>query len=134
LLCKFFRENKKLNLELESASFEIATFRSAHDDMSTKPYKNCTMIMISYADLWLMHSDVARLLHGARLELRELKAHSTLLAACTGCSLLGSDLEAADVEIKNLKHKLDHSSRYIVLSPPCEVCASLKGKLFYAIK
>jgi hypothetical protein len=25
LLCKIFRENKKLNLELESASFEIAT-------------------------------------------------------------------------------------------------------------
>jgi hypothetical protein len=26
LLCKFFHENKKLNLELESASSEIATF------------------------------------------------------------------------------------------------------------
>jgi hypothetical protein len=90
--------------------------------------------MISYADLWLMHSDVARLLHGARLELREFKAHSTLSGACTSCSLLRSDLEVADVEIKDLKHKLDHSSRYIVLSPPCEACASLKGKLFYAIK
>jgi hypothetical protein len=68
------------------------------------------------------------------LELRELKAHSTLLAACTSCPLLKSDLEAATIEIKDLKHKLDHSSRYTVLSPPCEACVSLKGKLLYAIK
>jgi hypothetical protein len=32
LLCKIFRENKKLNLGLESASSEIATLRSTHDD------------------------------------------------------------------------------------------------------
>jgi predicted nuclease with TOPRIM domain len=48
--------------------------------------------------------------------------------------LLKSDLEAAAVEIKDLKYKLDHSSSYTVLSPPCEVCVSLKGKLFHAIK
>jgi hypothetical protein len=35
LLCKIFCENKKLNLELESASSEIASLRSVHDDMST---------------------------------------------------------------------------------------------------
>jgi hypothetical protein len=40
-----------------------------------------------------------------------------------------SDLEAAAVEIKDLKHKLEHSSSYTVLSPPCEACVSLKGKL-----
>jgi hypothetical protein len=34
----------------------------------------------------------------------------------------------------DLKYKLDHSSRYTVLSPPCEVCVSLKGKLVYATK
>jgi hypothetical protein len=56
LLCKVFRENKKLNLELESAFSEIASLRSAHDDMSAKPYDNCTMIMVNYADLWLLHS------------------------------------------------------------------------------
>jgi hypothetical protein len=122
LLDKVFRENKRLNLE------------NAHDDMSAKPCKNCTMIMVSYADLWLMHSHVARLLDGARLELRELKPRSTLFGACTSCLLLRSDLEATTIEIKDLKHKLDHSSRYIVLSPPCEACASLKGKLVHATK
>jgi hypothetical protein len=83
LLCKIFRKNKKLNFELESASSKIATLRFAHDDMSAKPCDNCKMIMANYVDLWLVHSHVASLLDGARLELRELKAHSTLLGACT---------------------------------------------------
>jgi hypothetical protein len=68
------------------------------------------------------------------LELRELKARSTLLGACTSCPLLRSDLEAAAVEIKDLKHKLDHFSSYTVLSPSCEACVSLKGKFFHTIK
>jgi hypothetical protein len=46
LLCKIFCENKKLNLELESASLQ-----SAHDDMSAKPCDNYTMIMVNYANL-----------------------------------------------------------------------------------
>jgi hypothetical protein len=99
--------------------------------MSAKSCDRCTMIMVNYADLWLIHSHVADLLDSARLELRELKAHSTLLGACTSCPVLISDLEATTVEIKDLKHKLDHSSRYTVLSPPCEACVSLKGKLLY---
>jgi hypothetical protein len=102
--------------------------------MSVKPCDRCTIIMINYADLWLIHSHVAGLLDSARLELRELKAHSTLLGACTSCPMLRSDLEAAAVEIKDLKHKFDHSSSYTILSPPCEVCVSLKGKLFHATK
>jgi hypothetical protein len=102
--------------------------------MSAKSYNICTMIMVNYVDMWLIHSHVASLLDNARLELRELKARSTLLAACTSCPLLKSDLEAAAIEIKDLKHKLDHSSRYIVLSPPCEACVSLKGKLLHATK
>jgi hypothetical protein len=134
LLGKVFHENKKLNLELECSFSEIATLRSLHDDMSAKPCKNCTMIVVSYADLWLMHSHVARLLDGARLELRELKAHSTLLGACTSCPVLRCELEAAAIEIKDLKHRLDYSSRYTILSPPCEACASLKGKLVHATK
>jgi hypothetical protein len=92
------------------------------------------MIMVNYADLWLLHSHVARLLDSARLELRELKVCSTLLGACMSCLVLRSDLEASVVEIKDLKHKLDHSSRYTVLSPLCVVCGSLKGKLFHATK
>jgi hypothetical protein len=134
LLGKVFCENKKLNLELESSFSEIASLQSVHDDMSAKPCDRCTMIMVNYADMWLIHSHVAGLLDGTRLELRELKAHSTLLGACTSCPMLRSDLEAAAVEIKDLKHKLDHSSSYTILSPPCEACVSLKGKLFYATK
>ncbi len=37
------------------------------------------MIMVNYADLWLVHSRVASLLDGAILELRELRSYSTLL-------------------------------------------------------
>jgi hypothetical protein len=129
-LCKVFHENKKLNLELESDFSEIASLRSAHADTSARPCENCTMIMINYADLWLLHSQVASLLDGVRLELRELKAYSTLLGACTTCPLLRSDLEASAVEIKDLKHRLDHASRYTILTPPCMVCGSLKGKFF----
>jgi hypothetical protein len=76
--------------------------------MSAKTCDNCNMIMINYTDLWLIYSHVASLLDGARLKLRELKPRSTLLGACTTCPLLRSDLEVTTVEIKNLKHKLDH--------------------------
>jgi hypothetical protein len=48
---------------------------------------------------WPLHSHVASLLDSARLELRELKAHSTLFGAYTSCPLLISDLEASAVEI-----------------------------------
>jgi hypothetical protein len=43
-------------------------------------------------------------------------------------------ITASAVEIKDLKHELDHSSCYSVLSPPCDACGSLKGKLFHATK
>jgi hypothetical protein len=102
--------------------------------MSAKPCENYTMNMVNYADLWLMHSKVASQLKGAKLELRELKARSSLLGACSSCPLLRSDLEASAVEINDLKHKLEHPSRHSVLSPPCELCGSLKGKLFHATK
>jgi hypothetical protein len=102
--------------------------------MSAKPCDRCTMIMVNYVDLWLIHSHVASLLDCAKLELRELKTRSTLLGACTSCPLLRSNLGDAAVEIKDLKYKLDHFSRYTVLSPPCEACVSLKGKLLHATK
>jgi hypothetical protein len=92
------------------------------------------MIMVNYVDLWLIHSHVASLLDGARLELKELKSCSTLLGACTSCPLLRSDLEVAAIEIKDLKHKFDHSSRYTILSLSCEACIFLKGKLLHATK
>jgi hypothetical protein len=84
--------------------------------------------------MWIYGSYTLILLGGDRLELRELRAHSTLLGACTTCPLLRSDSEVLTIEIKDLKHKLDHSSCYTVLSPPCEACASFKGKLFHAAK
>jgi hypothetical protein len=113
-----------LNLELKNASSEIASLRSTHDDMSAKPYDNCNMIMVNYVDLWLVHSHVTSLLDGARLKLKELKTHSTLFGVCTTYPLLRSDLEAAAIEIKDLKYKLDHSSHYTILSTPCEACVS----------
>jgi hypothetical protein len=48
--------------------------------------------------------------------------------------MLRYDLEASAIEIKDLNHRLDHASCYSVLSPPCELCGSLKGKLFHATK
>jgi hypothetical protein len=94
------------------------------------------MIVANYADLCLVHSQVASQLKGAKLELRELKAHSLLLGTCPSCPLLRSVLEAYVTDIKDLKHKHAHSSRYNVLSPPCpcDMCDSLKGKLFLATK
>jgi hypothetical protein len=74
------------------------------------------------------------LIDDARLKLRELKTRSTLLGACTTCPLLRFDLEALVVKIIDLKHRLDYPSRYNALSPPCELCGSLKGKFLYAIK
>jgi hypothetical protein len=123
-----------LNLEVESSFSEIASLRSTHNDMSAKPCDRCTMIMVKYADLWLIHSHITGLLDSARLELRERKARSTLLGACTSCPVLRSDLEVAAIKIEDLKHKIDHSSCYTVLSPPCEACVSLKGKLPHASK
>jgi hypothetical protein len=102
--------------------------------MSAKPCENYKMIMINYVDLWLVHTQVTSQLKGAKLELRELKARFLLLGACISCPMLRSDLEACAIEIKDLKHQIDHSSRYSVLSPPCEMCGSLKGKLFHATK
>jgi hypothetical protein len=101
-------------LNLKDIFSKIASLRFAHNDMSVKACDNCTMIMINYADLCLIHSHVASLLDGARLKLREIKARSTLLGACTTCPLFRSDLEASDVKIKDLKYKLDHSSCYTV--------------------
>jgi hypothetical protein len=70
LPCMVFHKNKKLNLELESASSKIGSLRSVHDDISSKPCNNCKMIMVNYADVWSVHSHVASLLDSAKLEVR----------------------------------------------------------------
>jgi hypothetical protein len=77
-----------------------------HDDMSAKPCENCNMIMVNYADLWIVHSQVASQRKGAKLELKELKARSLLLGACTSCLMLKSDLELVLLRLKNLSKDL----------------------------
>jgi hypothetical protein len=94
LLCKVFRENKKLIFELKNSFIEIASLRSMHECMSAKPCENCNMIMVNYANLWIVHTQVASQLKGAKLE---LKACSLLLGACTSCPILKSDLEAHSI-------------------------------------
>jgi hypothetical protein len=86
--------------------------------MSAKSCDSCTMIMVNYADLWLIHSHIASLLDGARLELRELKAHSTLLGACTSCLLLSSDLEADWVlGLRDVRRKVRRVLLSLFLTP-----------------
>jgi hypothetical protein len=115
LLYIVFRENIDLNLKLKNSFAEIASLQSMHNDMSAQPCENCNMIMVNYADLWIVHTQVASQLKGAKLELKELKACSLLFDACTSCSMLKSDLVACAIEIKELKQRLDHSSRYNVI-------------------
>jgi hypothetical protein len=80
-----------------------------------------------------VHTQVASQLKGAKLELKELKACSLLFGACNSCPMLKPDLEAYSFEIKELKQRLDHSSRYKIFSPPCEVCGTPKGKKWLLI-
>jgi hypothetical protein len=134
LLCKVFCENKKLNLELENSFAKISSLWSMHDDMSAKPCENCNMIMVNYADLWIVHTQVASQLKGAKLELNELKARSLLLGACLECPKLKLELDVRSLMVKELETKLLEKPRISVTSPPCEVCDTLKRKLFHATK
>jgi hypothetical protein len=91
------------------------------------------MIVANYADLCLVHSQVASQLKGAKLELRELKAHSLLLGTCPSCPLLRSVLEAYVTDIKDLKHKHAHSSRYNVLSPLARVICVVLSRVSFSL-
>jgi hypothetical protein len=134
LLYKVFRENKKLNLKLENSFAEIASLWSMHNDISTQPCENCNMIMVNYADLWIVHTQVTSQLKGAELELKNLKACSLLLGACLECPKLKLELDAHSLNVKELETKLLQKSRVSVTSPPCEVCGTLKGKLLHDTK
>jgi hypothetical protein len=131
LLCKVFCENKNLNHELENSFAEIASLRSMHDDMSAQPCGNCNIIMVNYSDLWIVHTQVVSQLKGAKLELKELKSHSLLLGTCLECPKLKLELDAHSLKVKELEMR---SQGVSFTSPPCEVCGTLKGKLFHAIK
>jgi hypothetical protein len=92
-----------LLLSLENSFAEIASLRSMHDDMSAQPCENCNMIMVNDTDLWIVHTQVASQLKGAKLELKDFKYGSLLLGACTSCPMLKSDLDFCSIEIKELK-------------------------------
>jgi hypothetical protein len=99
-----FSGEQKSYLKLENSFTEIASLQSMHDDMNAKPCDNCKIFMVNYADLWIVHTQVASQLKGTKLKLKELKARSLPLGACTSCPILRYDLEACAVEIKELKH------------------------------
>jgi hypothetical protein len=105
-----------------------------HNDMSAQPCENCNMIMVNYADLWIVHTQVASQVKGVKLELKELKGRSLLLGACLECPKLKLELGARSLKVKELETKLLEKPRVLVTSPPCEVCGTLKGKLFHATK
>jgi hypothetical protein len=50
-----FCENKKLNLGLEN-HFKNCFSPTMHDDMNAQPCDNCNMIMVNYANLWIVHT------------------------------------------------------------------------------
>jgi hypothetical protein len=105
LLWRVFHENKDFNIKFKNSYVEIASLQLMHNDMSAKPCENCNMIMVNYADLRIVHTQVASELKGAKLELKELKAHSLMLGPYTSCPMLTSDLEDYSIEIVELKKK-----------------------------
>jgi hypothetical protein len=105
-----------------------------HDDMSGQPCENCNMIMVNYADLWIVHTQVASQLKGAKLKLKEIKARSLLLGACLKCPKLKLKLDARSLKVKEHETKLLEKPHIAATSPHCEVCGTLKGKLFHATK
>jgi hypothetical protein len=79
-------------------------------------------------------TQVASQFKGAKLKFKELKAHSLMLRACLKCPKLKLELDARSLKVKELEIKLLEKPRVSVTSPPCEVCGTLKGKLFHATK
>jgi hypothetical protein len=41
-----------------------------HNDMSPQPCENCNMIIVNYANLWIVHTQDVSQLKGAKLELK----------------------------------------------------------------
>jgi hypothetical protein len=117
LLCKVFCENKKLNLELKNSFAKIASLRLMHNDMSAKPCENWNIIMVNYANLWLVHTQVASQLKSAKLELKELKARSLLLGACLEYTKLKLELDARSLKVKNLRQNCLRSHVFQSLHP-----------------
>jgi hypothetical protein len=100
LLCRIFHENKDLNLKLENSFAKITTLQSMHNDMSAQPCENYNMIMVNYADLMIVRTQVASQLKSAKLELKELKARSLLLGAYLECLKLKLELNTRSLKVK----------------------------------
>jgi hypothetical protein len=81
-----------------------------------------------------VYTQVASQLKAAKLELKELKACFLLLGACTSCPMLKSNLEACSIKIKELKQRLDHSSRYKGFSPLVEFMVLLRVSFCILLK
>jgi hypothetical protein len=99
---EFFMRTKILILSLKTFA-EISSLRSMHDDMSAQLCKNCNMIMVNYADLWIVHTQVARQLKGAKLELKELNAHSLLLVLVWNVPSLNLSWTLIPSRLRNLR-------------------------------
>jgi hypothetical protein len=103
-----------------------------HNDIIAQLCENCNIIMVNYANLMIVHTEVTSQLKSAKLELKVLKACSLLLGACLECPKLKLKLDAHSLKVKELEKKLLEKPRVSVTSPPCEVCVSLKGRLVNA--
>jgi hypothetical protein len=84
-----------------------------HNDMSAQSCENFNMTMVNYVDLLIVHTQVSSQLKGAKLELKELKAHS-LLGAYLECLKLKLELDARSLKVKELETKLLRKSRVSV--------------------
>jgi hypothetical protein len=71
-----------------------------HNDMSAQPCENYNMIMVNYADLMIVRTQVASQLKSAKLELKELKARSLLLGAYLECLKLKLELNTRSLKVK----------------------------------
>jgi hypothetical protein len=58
LLCRVFHENKDLNHKLENSFAEIASLQSMY--MGAQQCENCNIIKVNYADLLIVHTQVAK--------------------------------------------------------------------------
>jgi 2-hydroxy-3-keto-5-methylthiopentenyl-1-phosphate phosphatase len=114
-----------LKSDLEAYSIEIKEFKQKLD--SSSRYK------IFSPRCEVCGTLKGKLLHATK-ENSEVQQEGAYLSSHLERIMLKSDLEACSIEIKELKQKIDYSSRYKIFSPRCEVCGTLKGKLLHATK
>jgi hypothetical protein len=85
--------------------------------MSAQPCENCNMIMMNYAQLWIVHTQVVSQLKGVKLELKELKARSLLLGAYLECPKVKLEFYTHSLKVKELETKLLEKPHFQSLHP-----------------